>query len=259
MDPTKTYIAIFCFVLLIFLYGCTAEEEQDIEKAIAAAAINQAKCKIGLGVNCSDTNITITLQNDTTNNQNTTSRSCRFDSDCSTFCEGTVFWKQGCDPRINACVKTFDTDCSQLSTTIGESSFPLRCTKYGCINNTEAIHNQKETLIGQANNYTAAMQQATQLRQIASKNCISALSDVTTQLIVNTALMYSIPSQVADLYSLTTQQIIDQLNNAASTRMSAEEYISLNCNAVRALDSDYRLLSQKRDRVMQQAQQYAGQ
>lgn len=246
------YAAIVCAILFLFLfYGCTAQEEKEFQQALQEAAIHEAKCKVGLATNCSnDSTITI--------GESKPRGECRFDSDCSPVCEGSVFWKKGCDPQMDRCVKTFDTDCSAQKTTVGKYDFPKLCSTDGCREDTDAIHAKKEELIEQANKYTAAMQQTTQLRQVAAKNCISMLEDVTNNLIVSTALIYSVPTGVADLYSATTQQIIDQLNSAASKKMSPEEYIALNCKAVQALDSDYALLSKKRDLVMEDARPFEG-
>ncbi len=194
-----------------------------------------------------------------TNNQSINQNAqCRFDSDCSPICEGSKYWQRGCSIQTNSCIKTFETDCSQSQTIVGSHSFSKLCSHNGCVDDDDRIHQKKEELIGQANNYTSAMQQVTILRQAASRNCLSALSDVTNNLIVSTALIYSIPSSTADLYGATTQQIIDQINNAVSKKMSAEEYIALNCNAVRVLDTEYSVLSLKRDKVMQDASTFEG-
>jgi len=40
--------------------------------------------------------------------------------------------------------------------------------------------------------------------------------------------------------------------------MPAEEFISLNCNAIRALGTDYAVASKKRDLAMEQAKLYEG-
>ena len=102
------------------------------------------------------------------------------------------------------------------------------------------------------------MQQTTSLRQIASKNCIAGLSDVTSKLIIDTAVSFgTLPTKMIDVLSDNTNRLVDQLADSG-TKMSPEEYISLNCNAVKALDTDYALLSKKRDLVIAQAKPFEG-
>ncbi len=183
---------------------------------------------------------------------------CRFDSDCSPACEGQVFWKRGCDAQTSLCKNTFETDCAGEKTVIGTFEFPKLCSSAGCVEDTNAISSKKKELISTANDYTAAMQRTTELRQVASKNCLSALGDVTNKLIIETAITFSnLPSRMADVVTDQTKQALDLLSSNNNT-MSTEEYISLNCNAVKTLDVEYLVLSKKRDKVMEQAKAFEG-
>ena len=238
-------------MLLLFAFGCTAQEEKEFNAAlmqgIQQEAVKGVKNATGGLLNLGGA---------------APKGECRFDSDCASVCEGSVFWKRGCDAQTDKCVKTFDTDCGAHAAAFGEDSFPKMCTTSGCVDDTSAIHARKEELVSQANDYTAAMQQATELRQVAAKNCIGALADVTDKLIIDTALSFSkLPTSATSIYSMTTKQAVNTLGKAASGgsgKMSAEEFISLNCNAIKALDSDYALFSKKRDLVMAQAKLYEG-
>ena len=166
--------------LLLFAFGCTAQEEKEFNAALMQG-IQQEAVK---GVK-NATGGLVDLGGSTPKGE------CRFDSDCASVCEGDVFWKRGCDAQTDKCVKTFDTDCAAQATAFGEDSFPKLCTTLGCTDDTSAIHARKEELVSQANDYSAAMQQTTELRQVAAKNCISALADVTDKLIIDTALIFS--------------------------------------------------------------------
>ncbi len=237
--------------LLLFAFGCTAQEEKEFNAALMQG-IQQEAVK---GVK-NATGGLVDLGGSAPKGE------CRFDSDCASVCEGNVFWKRGCDAQTDKCVKTFDTDCSAQVTAFGEDSFPKLCTTSGCVDDSDSIHARKEELVSQANDYSAAMQQTTELRQVAAKNCISALADVTDKLIIDTALSFGrLPRSTTSIYSMTTKQTVNTLGKAASGgsgKMSAEEFISLNCNAIKALDSDYALISKKRDLVMAQAKLYEG-
>jgi len=246
-----TVCALAAGLLLLFAFGCTAQEEKEFNQALMQG-IQQEAVK---GVK-NATGGLLDLGGMVQKGE------CRFDSDCASVCEGNVFWKRGCNAQTDKCVKTFETDCGAQATAFGEDSFPRLCTASGCADDTAAIHARKEELVSQANDYTAAMQQTTELRQVAAKNCIGALADVTDKLIIDTALSFGrLPTGTTSIYSVTTRQTVNTLGKAASGgsgKMSAEEFISLNCNAIKALDSDYALLSKKRDLVMAQAKLYEG-
>jgi len=249
----KLLVAVMLSFALFLLFGCTKEEEKQFNDAIMEGVKQSA---IDTLTGKGNSSISISMGDDTKKGE------CRFDSDCAPECDGGVFWKKGCDAQTDKCVRTFDTDCSAQFTYIGSDSFSKLCTPSCCVEDTDAIRASKDDLISQANDYTAAMQEATELRQIAAKNCISALADVTDKLIIDTALTFGrLPKSSTSIYSVTTKQTINTLGNAAtggSGKMSAEEFISLNCNAIRALDTDYAVASKKRDLVMEQAKLYEG-
>lgn len=259
--PYRSRFFVFlCIALLILFYGCTAEEEkqfeQDLEKEMVKQAQHNAENAINDTIGSTVKGVKDALGLGNGNNQ--TSGECRFDSDCTAICESSVYWKRGCDAQTNKCIKTFDTDCAANPTLISSYSFAKLCTTGGCIEDTDSIHAKKEELVAKANDYTAAMQQTTSLRQVAAKNCISALADVTDNLIISTALTFSIPGKAADLYTEVARNMIEVIGNAGSSKMSAEEYISLNCNAIKVLDTEYALLSKKRDIVIKDAETFAG-
>lgn len=239
------------------LSGCTEEEKRAFERIIFQSLVEEGKCKVGLGQNCSNkSGVSVEFETPTPVGE------CRFDSDCSSLCEGSMFWKRGCDARTNMCVKTFDTDCGAQTTDFGSYRFPQLCAATGCTNDTASIHAEKEELVALANNYSYAMQRTTELRLLANKNCPNGLAEVTNSLIIDTAVTSSsLPTSVVSVYSDTTKQAIQTIGDAAnpSGQMSAEEFISLNCNSMRALDTDFALISKKRDKAMEDAQLFAGQ
>lgn len=245
-------LAIFSLVSFTYFSGCTKEDEAEFNKAIMEGikqeAANTVKNATGGLIGGG-------------NDKPKPNAECRFDSDCKPVCEGNVYWKKGCDAQTDKCVKTFDTDCASQYTVVGEFSFGKVCRASGCADDASAIRAKKSALVAEANDYTAQMQEATALRQTAAKNCISALSDVTDKLIIDTAMTFArLPRSPTSIYSLTTKNTIDRIGTAAApnTKMSAEEFISLNCNAIKALDTDYALASKKRDIVMKQAEAFAG-
>lgn len=257
-------VAVVFIISFLLLAGCT---DEDINKAfqdsVKQSIHDQVKNATGIDAG-GLINASVDLLNQTgalniANGNETGGGECRFDSNCAALCEGNTYWKRGCDAQANKCAKTFDYDCGQKMTAVGEFSFVQTCTPSGCTDDTGAIHAKKEDLVASANRYSAAMQQTTALRQIASKNCIGALADVTNRLIVETAVSMSSPtSSAVGLWTDTTKQAVETLGTANSEKMSAEEFISLNCNAVKSLDMDYALLSKKRDLVMAQAEAFAG-
>ncbi|MFH1094850.1 MAG: hypothetical protein V1728_01390 [Candidatus Micrarchaeota archaeon] len=243
-------LAFALAVSFILLYGCTAEEEKEFNQAVEHAAQQQAIDTIK-----NSTGGLIDLGGGKPAGE------CRFDSDCPPLCEGSVFWKRGCDAQTDKCVRTFDTDCGMQPTVLGEFSFPGLCAPGGCVQDNAAIRAKKSELVSQANGYTAAMQQTTDLRQTASRNCRSALADVTDKLIIDTALSFGrLPRSGTSIYSITTKNTIERLGKtvSGSDKMPVEEYIALNCKAVESLDADYALLAKKRDIVIEQAKAFEG-
>src|SRR3989338_2412912 len=97
-----TFLILF---VLFFLVGCTEEE------------LNQLLCEKPEGWKMK---LYCWTQQNSGNDDSTSGptsndnsgKECRFDSDCSTICEGDVFWKRGCDPQTDKCKKTFETDCT---------------------------------------------------------------------------------------------------------------------------------------------------
>ena len=244
-------------VLGILLFGCTEEDSKLFSDAIMKEAGKQIVNEMN------------PFKGDKNNNSKTPEAEtpkgeCRFDSDCNAVCEGNVFWKKGCDAQTNKCVKTFETDCSAEKTTVGEFSFAKLCSlgSKGCAEDAESISKKKSELVTQANTYSAAMQETTKLRQIASKNCISALSDVTNKLIIDTGVSFgSLPRQLIDVLGDNVKTLIDTIANHPSVvgpSMSSEEYISLNCNAVKAFDTEFAVLAKKRDLVIEKAKAFEG-
>lgn len=246
--------ALFSVLLVSFIIisGCTKEEEEEFNAALMEGVKQEAANTVK--------NATGGLIGGGTDKPKPT-RECRFDSDCKPVCEGNTFWKRGCDAQTDKCVKTFDTDCSSQYTSIGEFSFEKLCYASGCADAAASISDKKSELIAEANGYTAQMEQANELQQVASKNCRSALADVTDKLIIDAALsLGKIPKSTTSIYSMTTKQTVERIGKAAmpSNKMSAEEYIALNCKAVESLGTDFALASKKRDIVMKQAEAFAG-
>ncbi len=247
---TSTCFTFLCVGILVLLFGCTEDEEKEFNEILQKAIVEGVKQEVGLGGGSENASGPTKPKGE-----------CRFDSDCAAVCEGEVYWKRGCDPQTDKCVKTFETDCNAEKTTLGTYSFAKLCTQSGCVEDTDAIRAKKDELVDKANEYTTNMLRTTELRQIASRNCINGLAEVTNKLIIETAISFSsLPTSMVAIYSDTTKQAIDTIGSAAtgSTKMSAEEFISLNCNAVKALDTDYALLAKKRDMIIKEAKPFEG-
>gem|GEM_PF-2750615 len=177
---------------------------------------------------------------------------CKFDSDCSGICENNTYWKRGCDAQTNTCKKTFDTNCAEEKETFGTYSIGKVCKSDGCQTNTLAIENKKKELSDQkkqlsdkVKEWLAARQEATALMMTSNKNCLGALSEVTNKLIIDSATKLGmLPKTMWDVTSDVTNNLLDQLGSNPKA-MSAEEFISLNCNLYKALQTDLDLLEKK--------------
>ncbi len=201
-------------------------------------------------------------------------RECTFSSDCSSCSVGNVV-ENSC---INyKCVppQAVEERCTLQSTTAGSYSFPNTCTGSGastaCGKDVAAIRakrdelqKQLDGLVYDANAVTKTRETINALYPVAAKNCLSALSDVTNKLIVDTAVLASgvlspakaVVGSVAETRNLygvlsdNTGRLVDELAKKAGVQlgpaMSTEEYISLNCNAEREIkNTEWPLLDKK--------------
>lgn len=178
---------------------------------------------------------------------------CKHDSHCPALCEGNIMWKQGCNARTNTCEKTFDYDCTAQTETVAAMSFGKICQAGECVRNTAAIQQKRTELSQQVKDWLNQRLEVTQLMQDANKNCLSALSDVTNKLIIDTAMkVASPPSALLDVGTDATMGIMDALASDPDA-MSTEEFISLNCNLYKSLQTDLDVLEKKIDQAQDQA------
>jgi hypothetical protein len=181
---------------------------------------------------------------------------CQYDSDCAPICEENVAWKRGCD-RSHRCVKTFETDCAAGQTAVGKLSFSNTCAEGVCVKDVVVMQEKRDALRSRYNDLTAGMQGLTTARLQASKNCLSGLSDVTSKLIVDTGLSFgSLPKKALDVLGDQTQNLINELATKAIEKdepLSAEEFISLNCNLLKVIDQDAKRLDKERQIILEQS------
>jgi hypothetical protein len=177
---------------------------------------------------------------------------CRFDGDCNGICEGNVYWKRGCDAQTDKCIKTFSDDCSAIKDTFGTYIVSQTCGANGCQTDMVTIGNKKQEiavkkqeLSDQVKEWLATRQEVTNLMMTANKNCLNALAEVTNKLIIDSATKLGmLPKTMWDVTSDVTNNLLDQLASNPSV-MSAEEFISLNCNLYKALQTDLDVLEKK--------------
>ncbi len=181
---------------------------------------------------------------------------CRFDSDCSSICDGNTLWKRGCDAQTNKCVKTFDTICSSKYTAAGTYTFPYVCKQASCVKDSDAINNEITKVGTELKDVNARAQTATALYSKTSKNCISALSDVTNALIIGAAKDIGFP--ITSLADALTPYVEEGLKVALSgsfskytPTMTTEDFIKVNCQTQRTLIDVLASLGKKQDELRQ--------
>ena len=218
---------------------------------------------------------------------------CKYDSDCDSICEGNTYWKMGCNARTNMCEKTFDTNCLDEETLIGEFTFPKLCDLSAqCIDDTSTIKAIKSTLTGDANSFQTLMQNVETARKQSLNNCLSALSDVTNKFIIDSAITFSglaglrvntsyqsmanfskyVQPSGSTVASLATAQVtgpvqglLDKLGSIAiadvtgdAPKMPVEQYIDLHCNASKTLATEHARLAVERDKLIGLAKPFHG-
>ena len=172
---------------------------------------------------------------------------CKYDSDCSSICEGSVAWKMGCNPRVGECIKTFDTNCSSDVETFGGLNFPKICSSGECMRDTESIEKMKIELqalkdeASQDVKLTNAQRQELQALMLdANKNCINGIADMTNVAIVEfgTRIASLMAGGLPSLADASIDYINDAINKlsaqgdaniADEQKLKPDEYISLNC------------------------------
>lgn len=119
---------------------------------------------------------------------------CKYDSDCEAICEGDVAWKMGCNPRENACVKTFDTDCASDIEEFSGLSFPKVCAEGLCVRDHKAINEMRSALEGEKELWSNTVKEINSTRLNlstamldANKQCLTGLADMTNLLILEGA------------------------------------------------------------------------
>lgn len=187
-------------------------------------------------------------------------KSCHYDSDCDPVCEGSIAWKQGCNPRTGKCEHTFERDCGKSSETFDIYTFRLVCENGECVRDTEAIQTKRQDLVNlrtAASNdlkaLTAKKQTAQQVMMDANKNCINGLAEVTNKLIIDTGLSLASPAKkLADVASDVTNSLLDEMVDD-SKRMSAEEFIAKNCQLYESLKKDIISMEAESERLQDEA------
>ena len=177
---------------------------------------------------------------------------CKYDSDCNSICEGNTRWKLGCNPVNNSCQKTFSDDCTLQQEKISVFSFNKICQNGECVRDITAINSKKSELNAQktelSNNvkkWTAVRQKYTEEMLTANKKCLDGLSEVTNKLIIDSATKLGmLPKSLWDVASDITNNLLDALASDPQ-KMSAEEFISLNCNLYRSIQTDLDVLEKR--------------
>jgi len=173
---------------------------------------------------------------------------CKYDSDCSPICEGSVKWKRGCNPRGNICEKTFDTDCRGEVEYFGELSFPKVCQNGECMRDNEGIGNrkreleeEKKRLSDEVKDINAKRDDLNSAMMDANKNCINGIADMTNVAIMEFATrIASLSGGFPNFTDVLPDYINDNLNKAYAymsgepaeeeKKLKPHEYIKLNCD-----------------------------
>ena len=173
---------------------------------------------------------------------------CKYDSDCSSICEGSVMWKRGCNPRGNKCEKTFDTDCQGEVESFGELSFPKVCQNGECMRDTEGIGNkkreleaEKQRLSDEAKSINANRDDLKNAMLDTNKNCINGIADMTNVAILEFATrIAALSGGFPNFTDVLPDYINDNLNKAYAymsgepaeeeKKLKPHEYIKLNCD-----------------------------
>lgn len=222
----------------------------DEEQSRVGVSMNRKACLAQLKFN-SNTSGNIAINSESPNMEPPAGE-CRFDSDCGGICEGNIYWKRGCDAQTNTCKKTFSDDCAEIEDKFGSYTVSQICMPNGCQTDTVAIGNKKKELTDkkqelsdQVKNWLAARQETTELMMTSNKNCLNALAEITNKLIIDSATKLAmLPKTFWDVTSDVTNNLLDQLSSNPKV-MSAEEFISLNCNLYKALQTDLDVLEKK--------------
>ncbi len=158
---------------------------------------------------------------------------CKYDSDCDAICEGNIAWKMGCNPRTNACEKTFDTNCSDDVEVFSEMSFPKICHNGSCDRDLEAIEEKRALLQKEKDMWLEAGKMINSTRNDinvamldANKNCINGIADMTNLAIVEFAtrvgsvLAGGIPD-IAKMTQSAAEHSLELLNESIKNLSSA--------------------------------------
>ncbi len=172
---------------------------------------------------------------------------CKYDSDCSSVCEGDVSWKMGCNPRSGECIKTFDTNCFADIETFGGLEFPKVCSAGECMRDKKSIaqmkvelQNLKDKSIEDLKLTNAKRQELQVLMLDANKNCINGIADMTNVAIMEfgtrvASIMAGGLPGLADVSIDYVNEAINRMSAQGNTNLTEEqkmkpsEYISLNC------------------------------
>ncbi len=170
---------------------------------------------------------------------------CKYDSDCKSFCEGNVMWKQGCNARTNKCEKTFDYNCAEQSDTLQGHSEPKVCLSDKCMFNKNAFLDYRKQLSDEAKALLQEKQELTALMLQVNKNCLNGIADVTNKLIIDTAQMAATVltptkglDKLGDFIEAGTMQLIDGVKASPPMGTKPEDYIALNCNLYKAIGEE---------------------
>ncbi len=198
---------------------------------------------------------------------------CKYDSDCDNICEGDVMWKQGCNPRENECVKTFDTDCSADIEEFSDFKFPKICKSGECVRDQASINNQRnelETLQKEIINETKELNASRDgLRDAmldANKNCLNGLADMTNVAIMEFATRVAsvmagglpeIADVSVDYANDALNKLYGYLDNAEPTeekKLKPHEYIKLNCDLYHHFIKLQKVSDDELEKLLEEAQ-----
>ena len=218
------------------------------EVCYTAVAVSEGDSSICMRI--SDSGMRTTCESRVSSSDSSEIGGCKYDSECPDICESNVRWKQGCNPRIGECIKTFDYPCNEEKENFGGYSFGKICSGGKCIRDEVSVNAKKAELQKERDQISEDVKDMIASKQEIQevwipyyyKRCHNALADVTNKLIIETALMLkSPPSKFSDITKSTAQDLIGTMlsqTTESTTEMSPEEFIAWNCNFYKALYQD---------------------
>ncbi|PLX27755.1 hypothetical protein C0583_00750 [Candidatus Parcubacteria bacterium] len=197
---------------------------------------------------------------------------CKYDSDCKPICEGNTMWKMGCNPRLNMCEKTFDTNCRSNSESFGDMIFSMVCSGGECVRDLAAVDNKRQELEEKKKKASDSLKDLNKKRDDlnvvmleSNKNCLNGIADMTNVAIVEFATRVASISTggVPDLASVSVDYVNDALNRLGAyangepeeeeKKLKPDEYIKINCDLYKYFSEELASTDQELDELLEEA------